>query len=98
MTAPQATQRRALSPSDKVIVATHALVAISFGVIGWLTSTDDGWADLQRAVIAMLTVVWLGLVAASAVIVRFVHQAWARVAILLGLPVVTLAAVVFALR
>jgi hypothetical protein len=98
VTATQAKPRRALSQTDRWILVTHALIAISVGVFGVLSASDDGWADLQRIAIVMFTVIWLALLAASAVIARFVNNTFARAAVLLGAPVGALIAVVLAVR
>jgi len=88
-----ATKKRPLSRVDRAILVAHALIAGTFGVIGFFSATDPGWQDLQRFVIVMFVGLWIAGIAAMAAVATFVHNPWARMALLLGGPFIGIALV-----
>ena len=91
MNTTSATKKRSLSRVDRAILAAHALIAGTFGSVGFFSASDPGWQDLQRLVIVMLVGLWIAGIAAMAAVATFVHNPWARVALLLGGPFIGIA-------
>ena len=72
-----------LSTIDRVILALHTLTAIGLGTAGFIDSSgSDGMADLARAVLAILTGLWLAGILVSGLLARYaIVRRWLRTAV-----------------
>ncbi|MDX1450453.1 MAG: hypothetical protein R3246_15500 [Acidimicrobiia bacterium] len=85
--------RRPLSRIDLGILALHGLAATVMGVIGFF-NVSEGWESLQRILVFMLVTLWFAGIVAMAYLARLIHNAWIRMAVLLGGPFIGIAALV----
>ncbi|NNL14555.1 MAG: hypothetical protein HKO82_12825 [Acidimicrobiia bacterium] len=84
-------QRRPLSRLDRAIIALHGVVAVVFGIIGFLEADDPGWRDLQRFVIVMLVGLWVSGIVVVGVLARLVGNQVVRAVLLLAGPLLGIA-------
>ncbi len=61
-----------LSLPASVILGLHVVAAVAFAVIGFVSTSDlDGFADLGRIIVAMISVGWVVSAGVSWLIARF---------------------------
>ncbi len=85
--------RRPLSRIDLGILGLHVLAALTVGVIGFF-DVSEGWETLQRIVVGMMVALWFGGILAMGYLARIIYNPWLRMAILLGGPLIGIAALV----